>query len=206
MKNLFLRSGAALACALSLAACGGGHANLYLSGVVTGLTKPGLVLKNGNMSVTVDGTSTGGNIPFTFTEMLKSDENFDVEPFPPEGTICKPLFNKGKTGAYSIQNIQINCYNVPQELSGLINGLTGTGLVLNNGPIQITVPAGATTFNFAVKDSAGNITSGAVGQGEPFGVTVLTQPGGQTCTVANGTGVMAKGYSGVIVTCQKTPA
>jgi hypothetical protein len=202
MKNLFLRSGAALACALSLAACGGGNANLYLSGVVTGLTKPGLVLKNGNSSVTVDGTSAGGTLSFTFPDLLKSDESFDVEPFPPEGTVCTALYNKGKTGAYSISNIQINCHNVPQELSGVIQNLKGSGLVLNNGPTQVKVAAGATTFSFAVKDSAGNITSGAVGQGEPFGVTVLTQPSGQTCTVANGSGVMAKGYSGVIVTCQ----
>lgn len=205
MKNLFLRSGAvALVCALSLAACGGGHANLYLSGTVYGLTKPGLVLKNGSMSTTVDGNSTGGPVTFSFTDLLKSDENFDVEPSPPDGTVCTSLYNKGKTGAYSITNIQISCHNIPQELSGVINGLTGSGLVLNNGPTQLKVAAGASTFNFAVKDSAGNITSGAVGQGEPFGVTVLTQPTNpvQNCTVANGTGVMGKGYSGVIVTCQ----
>ena len=206
MKNLFLRSGAALACALSLAACGGGHANLSLGGTVEGLTKPGLVLKNGNMSTTVDGNSTGALVPFIFTELLKADENFDVEPFPPDGTVCTPLLNKGKTGAYSISNIRILCHNVPQELSGVITGLTGTGLILNNGPTQVKVAAGATTFTFAVRDSAGAITSGAVGQGEPFGVTVLQHPTGQTCTVANGTGVMAKGYGGVIVTCQKTPA
>ena len=45
-----------------------------------------------------------------------------------------------------------------------------------------------------------------MGQGEPFGVTVLHQPNGQTCTVANGIGVMAKGYGGVLVTCSPTPA
>ena len=204
MKNLFLRSGAALACALSLAACGGGSANLGLGGTVRGLTKPGLILKNGNASVTVDGVSTGADIPFLFTELLKSDESFDVEPFPPEGTVCTPTYNKGKTGAYSITNILITCYNIPQELSGVIKGLTGTGLVLNNGPVQLPITAGATSFNFAVRDSSGKITSG-VGQGEPFGVTVLTQPQGQTCTVANGTGVMAKGYIGVLVSCSPTP-
>ena len=204
MKNLFLRSGAALACALSLAACGGGNANLYLAGTVYGLTKPGLVIKNGNMSTTVDGNSTGAATSFSFTELLKSDENFDVEPFPPDGTVCTSLYNKGKTGAYSITNIQITCHNIPQELSGVINGLTGTGLILNNGPTQVKIAPGGSPlkFSFAVKDSAGAITSGAVGQGEPFGVTVLQQPSGQTCTVANGTGVMAKGYDGVIVTCQ----
>lgn len=203
MKNLFLRSGAALACALSLAACGGGNANLTLGGYVTGLTKPGLILRNnGGAPLTVDGNSTGTAVSFYFPDLLKSDESFDVEATPPEGTVCTPSLNKGKTGAYSITNIVIACYNVPQELSGVVNGLTGTGLILNNGSTQVKIAAGATKFSFAVKDSAGAITAGAVGEGEPFGITVLQQPAGQTCTVANGTGVMAKGYSGVIVTCQ----
>ncbi len=205
MKNLFLRSGAALACALSLAACGGDHNNLQLGGVVYGLTKPGLILKNNNGTpLTIDGNSTGTGIPFAFPDLVGNDESFDVEATPPEGTTCSGLYNKGKTGAYSITNIQFNCSNIPQELSGTVNGLTGTGLILNNGGEQVKVAPGngPVSFTFATRDSAGNITVGAVGQGEPFGVTVLQQPTNQTCTVANGTGVMAKGYGGVIVTCQ----
>ena len=41
-----LRAGIALACALSLSACGGGDGDVYVGGTVTGNTKAGLVLTN----------------------------------------------------------------------------------------------------------------------------------------------------------------
>jgi hypothetical protein len=203
MKNLFSRSGLALACALALAACGGGDGNLQLAGTINGLTKSGLSLSNnGGPALEI----LPGQSSFYFPKLLEADERFDVKTASvPAGTTCTVYNGTGRMGSYSLSNIQVVCVNVPRELSGTVVGLKGSGLVLNNGQIKVAVAPNAGSlvpFSFATKDSTGKITAGAVGQGEPFGVTVLTQPQGQTCTVAGGTGVMGENYSGVTVTCQ----
>src|SRR3990172_48966 len=63
-------------------------------------------------------------------------------------------------------------------LGGTVEGLKGTGLVLQfNGGDDLTVDAGATSFRFRSYDR----------EGQPYRVTVLTQPSTptQTCSVAN---------------------
>src|ERR1700744_4114570 len=65
---------------------------------------------------------------------------------------------------------------VPSQftISASVTGLTGTGLVLHdNGKENLTVAADG-TFSFATTITA----NGA------YAVTVLTQPSGQTCTLA----------------------
>ena len=60
--------------------------------------------------------------------------------------------------------------------------VTGAGLQLINGSVDgpITIAAGATTFTFPL----------SVEVDTGYGISVLTQPAGQTCRVTNGTGVM----------------
>ena len=67
MKSLTLRSSVALACALTLAACGGGGGNLLLSGNVYGLTRDGLVLQNNGGAPYVISPSMG---TFAFPTLL----------------------------------------------------------------------------------------------------------------------------------------
>jgi hypothetical protein len=82
---------------------------------------------------------------------------------------------------------------VPYTLGGTVTGLRANGLVLANGSLTIGLTAGTTSWEFGSK-----INNGAV-----YGVTVLSQPTGQTCTVANGTGTMPQAnVSNVVVTCQ----
>ncbi|MFP5394126.1 MAG: hypothetical protein ACLGI6_21725 [Gammaproteobacteria bacterium] len=208
MKNLFTRASLLLACALSVSACGGGNANLQLGVNVTGLTKEGLVLKNvsNGDTLAISRAAAASGYPLPFNKLLEPDEHFDVEiDATPSGTTCTLQNNKGRIGAYSLSNIYVTCTNIPRELSGTVTGLKGSGLVLNNGSQRLAIePTGASpqSFTFATRDSAGKITGGTVGQGDPFGVTVLTQPTGQTCTVTNGTGIMGEGYSAVAVSCQ----
>lgn len=65
-------------------------------------------------------------------------------------------------------------------VGGNISGLIGSGLVLqNNGADNLAVSADG-NFSF----------SAALADGSSYRVTVATQPGGQTCSVTNGTGTI----------------
>jgi 6-phosphogluconolactonase len=79
-------------------------------------------------------------------------------------------------------------------IGGSVSGLTGTGLVLqNNGGDNLAVSATG-SFTFATSVSAGG----------SYAVTVMTQPSGQTCTVANGSGTANANVTNVTVSCAAT--
>jgi hypothetical protein len=180
MKSMILRSSIALACALSLAACGGGSGNLQLYGQVSGVTATGLVLIN---------NSNGEKLPiapgqgaFAFTQLLKNDENFDVTVFSsPDNADCSVLNGKGATGAFSIGTVVVSCIIKTHELGGTISGLDTNGLTLVNGSDRVDVKAGATSFSLA-----------KVAEGAPYGVTILSQPAPRSCRIVDGVGTMAK--------------
>jgi hypothetical protein len=78
-------------------------------------------------------------------------------------------------------------------IGGTIGGLTTTGLVLvNNGGNALSVPANATSFTFTT----------ALVAGSSYDVTVSSQPSGQTCTVAGGSGTANADITSVAVSCQ----
>lgn len=182
MKNVYLRSMVALACAASLVACGGsGKGNLALSGSVKGLIKNGLVLTNGSKTLNVAANATS----FTFPDLISTDDEFNVVITNPPGTKCSIVNGKGKANSYNTTTLAVTCIPDPYKLGGSITGLTSSGLVLINGNDQLSVAPGTTSFVFPA----------TVGDGQTYGVTVLTQPStpvAQTCTVnsASGTGVM----------------
>jgi hypothetical protein len=77
-------------------------------------------------------------------------------------------------------------------IGGTVTGLSGTGLVLLNGPDSVSLPATATGFTFQT----------SLQPGAGYAVTVGTQPTGQTCTVANGSGTVAAAHiTNVQVNC-----
>ena len=77
-------------------------------------------------------------------------------------------------------------------VGGTLSGLTGAApvkLALNGGA---PLPLGATgSFMFAT----------ALPSGSNYAVTIDTQPAGQTCTITNGSGVLAANVTGVTVAC-----
>ncbi len=92
------------------------------------------------------------------------------------------------------------CGNSPgysYTVGGVITGLVGNGLVLqNNGGNDLNISAnGSFSFSAAVPDGGG------------YAVTVKTQPAGlqQTCIVVNGTGVVHGMVTTVQVHCVRTP-
>jgi hypothetical protein len=190
MKSLFLRSSVALACALSLAACGGSSGSLLLGGQVFGLTKSGLELQNKTTGPALPISS--GQTVFSFNELLGNDEDFEVlVKTQPAGAVCTVTNGKGRSGAFNITSVVVSCVTNTYDLTGTVSGLDADGLVLVNGPDRVVVPKGAPSVAFA-----------KVADGAPYGITVLTQPTGRTCSVANGVGTMGSGpVSNVQVTC-----
>jgi hypothetical protein len=189
MKTYYLRTVAALACAFGLVACGGGNDDLALAVHVSGVTQNGLTLTNNG------GEPEAVLTPWTsyiFKNPVGSDSNFEilVKTSPP-GTTCEVINGKGKTSSYAPTNIFVVCSPIPHNVTATITGLgSNAGMVVVNGPVQYTIPADATTFNFTLKDSTGKVTGGQVGEGIGYGFAVLTQPANKTCTIPNGAGIM----------------
>lgn len=188
MKSIFARAGAGVMCAALLASCGGSdNGSLLLTVTVTGLLKTGLVLVNGNQTVTVS-PSGGATVTATFPNLVAQDDHFDVKvQTNPLATTCVPdeTTSIGSANYYNVSlgRIVVNCTTASYNLGGTISGLTQDVLVLANGANLVTVLPGASSFVFPTK----------VYDGLNYGVTVLTQPEGLTCTVANGTGTMPSG-------------
>ncbi len=187
MKNLYLRTSLALACAFGLAACGGGGGDLLLFiSPIYGLTKDGMTIRNnGGTPVPV----AAGSATYTFADRIGVDENFNIEIVtqPPNAT-CTVINGKGKTGSYTPTGIAINCIATPHNVSATVSGLVGTGLEVVNGAQRYPITANG-VFSFTLTAADGTKT-GQVGDGNAYGYVILTQPTGQSCVVENGGGIM----------------
>jgi WD40 repeat protein len=79
-------------------------------------------------------------------------------------------------------------------VGGTVSGLSGTAVLQNNGGNNLLVLANS-SFVFA----------GVLADASAYKVTVLTQPSGQTCTVANGAGIVGgANVTNVTLTCSAT--
>ena len=78
-------------------------------------------------------------------------------------------------------------------ITASITGLTASGLVLqNNDSGSITVAGGATTATIAMD----------VSRGTTYAVSIQTQPAGQTCTIARGSGIVVNdNVSSIAISC-----
>lgn len=191
MKSKYLCAAAALLCAAGLAACGGsGNGNMPLEVTVGGLDRSGLVLQNnGGDDLAVDRAGV-----WSFKTLLAPDASFNVTvKSKPDFVECTPSNNTGKINFLSMRQTVVTCTPHPFVLGGTVEGLKADGLVLANGSLTVGLASGKSDWEFASK-----INNGAV-----YGVTILAQPAGQTCTVANAVGTMPpRDQRNVIVTCQ----
>ena len=180
MKLSFLRPALALALALGLTACGG-TATYDVKGTVTGQEFPGLVLTNNGVDLPI----AVGATTFTFPDSLEYGESYNVlvKTNPPHQTcVANDHYNSDTAGRTASINIPVACALNTFTIGGKISGLTTEGLVLTNGTTggTVTVVKDATVFVFAIP----------VAWGQSYGVTILKQPTGQTCTLTNGVGTM----------------
>ena len=82
------------------------------------------------------------------------------------------------------------------SVGGSVSGLSGTVVLQDNGGDNLSVSANG-SFTFATK----------LAGGAAYAVTVLTNPSGQTCTVANGSGTIGSAnVTSVAVTCATNTA
>jgi sugar lactone lactonase YvrE len=85
----------------------------------------------------------------------------------------------------------VACITNTYSIGGSVSGLTGTVVLQANNGDNLTVAADG-TFTFATKVAYGN----------PYSITVLTQPTGQTCSVSSGAGTVSSSNVGnVAVVC-----
>ena len=176
----------------ALAACNGSSntTSINLSGTISGLTDSGLVLSNGISLVSISSGATA----FSFPSRVLIGSQYSVQVAKLPATLICTVANGNGYAAQNndISNVAVSCV-ARNNLGGTITGLAASGLILANGSDTVQPAAGAQSFTFA----------GKVGQGFSYGVTVLQQPAGETCTVANGTGVMGAGdINSVQVNCR----
>jgi len=198
MKSSTLRAvAAALACAMGLSACGGGGSSgqLLLGGLIGGVSKDGLVLQNNgghDYAPTAAALAASGG-QFAFPDLLKIDESYDVtvKQMPPNVTKCDVFNGKGRS-AFNVTSVRVICELKTHRLIGTVTGLgNASGLELVNGSDRKKIQPGDTSFEMA-----------QVGEDVPYGITVLTQPTGLTCTVVNGSKTMGTAdVSDVVVRC-----
>lgn len=233
MKFSLVPKALALAATVTLASCGaGGKATFPVNVTVSNVVYPGLVLSTNGQDHTVDvpTKAADGTIPdvtFTFANQIDYGTVYNVVPKgygstllplgqqPAHQTCTGTLFPiTGTAGLLAVIDIRYTCAINAYALTGTVKGLTGTGLVLANGSLGGTIPVSpaldATTSNPTGADVA--FTMASVQFAQTYGVTVLTQPTGQTCTLtggANGTGAgtidesveTAGSVSNFVVTC-----
>ena len=96
-------------------------------------------------------------------------------------------YGNAEAGSWSGGDAATSSYSV----GGTVSGLSGTVVLQDNGGDNVSVSAnGSFTFPTSLASGAG------------YNVTVMTNPSGQTCTVANGSGTVASAsVTNVAVSC-----
>lgn len=168
-------------------------ARFSVSGQVSGLVGT-VELNQGDDFITI---STNG--PFTFPTFLFDGQNYEVTvQSEPANQSCTPVINSdGTINGANVTNVQVNCMTSDFSIGGTVNGLTGGTLVLqNNGGDNRSITVNG-AFTFAT----------LLPQGAPYFVSVLTQPAGQTCSLAARSGTVGNAnVNNIVVTCSPAPA
>ena len=161
-----------------------------VGGTVSGIQNGAIVLRNnGNDDISV---STDG--PFQFPDSLPEGSSYViVVASPPPGQFCQVSNGSGTVGQTSVDDVVVECQLVLYTIGGVVSGLSGGDLVLqNNGDDDLSVASNG-AFTFAT----------GIASGTGYSVEVAVQPTGQECTVANGAGEVGDAdVTSVAVTCE----
>ncbi len=225
-----------LAASLTACGGGSDKAKFPVAGNVTGLVYPGLTLTTDKQSVTIApntaNTSTTINpVAYSFPQVLEyGDVYFVTLGTNPAHQTCEVGQARADSAGHTASiNVLVQCAINSYSVNGYVTGLKVDGLQLINGStsgiITLTkaiVDANATT-EAAAKAAAAALTppstsytltpsfsfnsvTNPVYYNQAYGVTVLTQPVGQTCTVVNGNGVMQDApVTNITVNCVDNP-
>jgi len=173
-----------------------------VGGVVSGLNGTLQLVNNSHDVVMVS-----ANGAFTFPTSLFDQAAYNVvlsHP-QPDGQTCTITHAAGTIEAANVASVHVACMNEPVPMSsppaptytvgGRLSGLNSGTLVLANG-LQSLPLTGNGVFAFPIP----------VVTGSPYAVTVVTQPAGLKCTVANGMGTVVPNanVTDVSITCAAT--
>jgi hypothetical protein len=133
-----------------------------------------------------------------FPTLLATDASFNITlKTVPDNVQCTVNNGSGKINYFTQLQATVSCFNTPYDLGGTVTGLTSGVLVLANGSATVSLPAGTSSWKF----------TGQVSNGAAYGISVLNQPAGLTCTVANASGTMpTANVTNVAVTCRPASA
>jgi uncharacterized repeat protein (TIGR03803 family) len=161
-----------------------------VGGSIMGLTAAGLVLANGTDTLTVSSGATSFAMP---TPVAYTSAYTVTVQTQPAGLTCSISNGTGTMGTAAVTNIAVTCAANTYTVGGTVSGLTTAGLVLsNNGADATPINANAAQFTMA----------GGQPTGSAYAITVQTQPTGETCSVAGGTGTIdLANVANVVVTC-----
>jgi len=184
---------------LTLSACSGGGGEQVLpkqttyaiGGSVSGLIGTGLVLANGSDRATI--TANGA---FQFRNELPSGTRYNISvATQPIGQQCSITNHDAVVGSAAVNNITVSCSDSLFTLGGMITGLAGSGLELqNNGGDNRVIDRSESTYSFAR-----TFTSGTA-----YNVTVLRHPTSpaQYCEATNATGsIVNSNITSVAINC-----
>lgn len=167
-------------------------ASYLLGGTVTGLTGSGLTLDNGageTLAIVADGE-------FAFLAPLPEGASYEVrvsaQPRAPS-QVCTIANATGTIDANDVTNIRVTCAANSFALGGIVSGLLGEGLELQNGGVALAIENNG-PFRFPQR----------IADGVAYEVGVRTQPSNprQSCSVANGVGTFAgSDVSNIAVAC-----
>ncbi|HKV24436.1 MAG TPA: kelch repeat-containing protein [Candidatus Acidoferrum sp.] len=162
--------------------------NATISVSVSGLTGTGLVVQNNaNDSLTINANGT-----YQFKNTVTGTYAVTVLTQPLNPTEICTVANGSGTATTNAVTINVSCV-LSYTIGGTVNGLEGSGLVLqdNNGDNLKITASGVFTFPTQLAT------------GTNYAVTVFTQPSNpaQTCVVTNGTGPATSNITTVVVTC-----
>ena len=144
-------------------------------GTISGLIGTLVLQDNGADTQTI---STDG--VFTFPTPVKQGKAYAVTVLTqPTDQTCSVGNATGTMGTTKVTNVALVCSTNTFRVGGTVSGLLGNLVVQDNGGDALTVSANG-KFVFATP----------VAQGSRYAVTIQTQPGTQTCTVADGTGTL----------------
>jgi hypothetical protein len=176
---------------------GGNPPTYTIGGAATGLQGTGLKLRNGATDLSIAGNDT-----FVFPGNFAAGTTYNVtvvaQPTAP-AQVCSVTGGAGTVATSNVTNIAVACTTtaVAHTVGGVISGLTGSGLKLNDGTEDLIATANG-AFKFPT-----SLTSESA-----YTVTVVAQPHGpdQICTVSGGSGTVGTSdISNVMIACATSP-
>ncbi len=158
-----------------------------VGGTVSGLIGSLVLRDNGGDALTLNADGT-----FTFATPVAQGGAYAVTiQTQPNAQTCTVTNGIGILGAANVPTVSVTCAADAYTVGGTVSGVSGTVVVQDNGINSLSLSTnGAFTF------------SSSVAEGGTYNITVQTQPAIQTCTVANGSGIMgSSNVTNVTVIC-----